>query len=147
MYSEVLDRISIIRFVRRGHSQALLSAEQQQQIYEIGGQEVQEDDVDVVDEPTAADVAIRVPQHHLEGVVVHHCAPLVQHILERDALHGRGRDVVHRDLVRPATRNSVTPRLSRTVFRKESVFSGESDFMSAAIIQAASFRAVGFPGW
>lgn len=64
---------------------------------------MQEDDVDVVDELAATHVAVRVPQHHLEGVVVHHLAALVQHLPERDALHGRGRQVVHRDPVRSAT--------------------------------------------
>jgi hypothetical protein len=34
---------------------------------------------------------------------VHHLAALVQHLPERDALHGRGRQVVHRDPVRSAT--------------------------------------------
>lgn len=83
---------------------------------------MQEDDVDTVHEPAALQLAVRVPQHHLEGVVVDYSAPIVQHLSERDAFHRRGGQVVHWDVLRPATQRQFT---SGSHFLGESVVRGQ----------------------
>jgi hypothetical protein len=53
---------------------------------------------------------------------VDYSAPIVQHLSERDAFHRRGGQVVHWDVLRPATQRQFT---SGSHFLGESVVRGQ----------------------
>ena len=50
---------------------------------------MEENDAEVMHHYVAADVTVRVPNRHLERVVVYDFASLVQHILPREAPNNR----------------------------------------------------------
>jgi len=56
---------------------------------------VEENDAEVMHELAAADLAVRIPDRHLEGIIVDRSASLVQHRMPRDAFRGRRCDIVY----------------------------------------------------
>lgn len=83
----------------RLHLQPLLTEDQHQEVDEVGGQDLQEEDDKRVDEAVCADGAVGIPETAFKGVFVGDSLATLEDLSPGDRDHFCGRHVERRDLV------------------------------------------------